>query len=77
MLSIRSLPTMKTEIMTTGMHCNGCEERMVKALKGIVDIKNAKADAKTGKVVIKHSKEATVSEAKTLIGEIGFEVINT
>jgi len=77
MLLIRSNKPMKTEIMTTGMHCNGCENRMVKALKGIEDIKDAKADAKTGKVVIKHSKEETIAEAKTLIGEIGFEVTST
>ena len=68
---------MKTEIMTTGMHCDGCENRMVKALKGIKDIKDVKADAKSGKVVIKHSQESTIAEAKSLIGEIGFEVLDT
>lgn len=57
------------------MHCNGCETRMVNALTQIDDIKNAKADAKSGKVVIKHDKEETIDEAKRLIAEIGFEVI--
>jgi len=65
---------MKTVIMTEGMHCNGCETRMVNALTQIEDIKGAKADAKSGKVVIKHEKEETIEEAKRLIVEIGFEV---
>lgn len=65
---------MKTVIMTEGMHCNGCETRMVNALTQIEDIKDAKADAKSGKVVIKHEKEETIEEAKRLIVEIGFEV---
>jgi copper chaperone CopZ len=68
---------MKTQIMTKGMHCEGCENRMKKALEGLDDIKNAKANAKTGKVVIKHSREETIEQAKTLIGEIGFEVLDT
>lgn len=65
---------MKTIIMTEGMHCNGCETRMVNALNQIEDIRNAKADAKSGQVVIKHTKEETIEEAKRLIAEIGFEV---
>jgi hypothetical protein len=47
---------------------------MVNALSQIEDIKGAKADAKSGKVVIKHTHEATVDEAKRLIADIGFEV---
>ncbi|MGE4584459.1 MAG: heavy-metal-associated domain-containing protein [Sphaerochaeta sp.] len=66
---------MKTIIMTQGMHCSGCENRMVNALTQIEDIKTAKADAKSGKVVIKHAKEETVDEAKRLIAEIGYEVL--
>jgi len=65
---------MKTILMTEGMQCNGCETRMVNALNQIEDIKGAKADAKSGKVVIKHSHEETVDEAKRLIADIGFEV---
>ncbi len=65
---------MKTVIMTEGMHCNGCETRMVNALTQIEDIKDAKADAKSGKVVIKHANKETIDEAKRLIVEIGFEV---
>jgi hypothetical protein len=48
---------------------------MVNALTQIEDIKTAKADAKSGKVVIKHAKEETVDEAKRLIAEIGYEVL--
>lgn len=65
---------MKTTILTEGMHCNGCETRMVNALDQLEDIKGAKADAKSGRVVIKHTKAETVEEAKRLITEIGFEV---
>lgn len=66
---------MKTTIMTKGMHCNGCETRMVNALNNLEDIKAAKADAKSGKVTIKHNNAETVDEAKSLITEIGFEVL--
>ena len=68
---------MKTIILTKGMHCNGCETRMVNALEQIEDIKSAKADAKSGKVVIKHKSEGTITDAKSLIGEIGFEVVES
>jgi hypothetical protein len=47
---------------------------MVNALTQIEDIKDAKADAKSGKVVIKHANKETIDEAKRLIVEIGFEV---
>ena len=67
---------MKTVIMTKGMHCNGCETRMVNALNNLEDIKGAKADAKSGKVTIKYKKTETVDEAKSLITEIGFEVLD-
>ncbi len=67
---------MKTIIMTKGMHCNGCETRMVNALNNLEDIKGAKTDAKSGKVTIKHKNTETVDEAKGLIAEIGFEVLD-
>ncbi len=67
---------MKTTIFTSGMSCSGCETRMVNALSNIEDIKKVKADAKSGKVVIKHDRQETLDEAKTLIGEIGFEVLS-
>ena len=66
---------MKTSIITKGMHCNGCETRMVNALNNLEDIKGAKADAKSGKVTIKHKTTETVEKAKALIAEIGFEVL--
>lgn len=66
---------MKTTIITKGMHCNGCETRMVNALNNIEDIKGAKADAKSGKVTIKYKNTETVDVAKSLITEIGFEVL--
>jgi len=48
---------------------------MVNALTNLEDIKGAKADAKTGKVTIKHTKAETTDKAKLLIAEIGFEVL--
>ena len=68
---------MKTEIKTSGMQCNGCETRMVKALTSLEDIKSAKADAKSGLVVIKHTKAETIDQAEQLIDEIGFEVLKS
>jgi len=66
---------MKTILNTSGMHCSGCENRTVNALKALDDIKGVKADAKSGKVVIKHGKEETIQAAKDLIVEIGYEVL--
>ncbi len=66
---------MKTIITTKGMHCKGCETRMVNALNNLEDIQGAKADATSGKVTIKHKNAETVNEAKALVAEIGFEVM--
>lgn len=67
---------MKTIINTQGMHCSGCEKSTVNALKELEDILSVKANAKNGKVIIKHKKEETVALAKALITEIGYEVLS-
>ena len=41
---------MKTVIMTEGMHCNGCETRMVNALTQIEDIKGARPMPKAARL---------------------------
>ncbi len=67
---------MKTIINTQGMHCSGCENRTINALKELDDIQSVKANAKNGKVTIKHKNEETNEQAKALITEIGYEVLS-
>lgn len=67
---------MKTTIMTKGMHCSGCENRLVSILKALEDIKNVKANAKNGKVTIQHTNLETVEHAKAAIREAGYEVVS-
>ncbi len=67
---------MKTIIMTEGMHCSGCENRVVSTLKALEDIKGVKANAKNGKVTIKHSNLETIEHAKAAIKEAGYEVLS-
>ncbi len=67
---------MKTTINTTGMSCSHCENRTINALKDLDDITSVKANAKNGKVVIKHTKEETIQRAKEKITEIGYEVLS-
>ncbi len=67
---------MKTIINTTGMSCSHCENRTINALKALDDIQSVKASAKSGKVVIKHTKDETVQAAKAVIAEIGYEVLS-
>ena len=65
------------EIQVTGMHCSGCETRICNALKNMEEIKNVKANHKTGKVEITLHCEITdelKKKIKTQLEELEFEV---
>lgn len=57
-----------------GMECNGCENRIINAVKQIEGIIEVKADYKEGTTIIKSTKEVE-KQVKTVIEEIGFTVV--
>ncbi|HPY45434.1 MAG TPA: heavy-metal-associated domain-containing protein [Sphaerochaeta sp.] len=67
---------MKTTIMTKGMHCPGCENRVASILKNLEDIKKVKANAKNGTITIRYTKPETIEHAKAAIREAGYEVVS-
>ena len=65
------------EFQVIGMHCGGCEKRIFNALMPIEEIKNVKANHKTGKVEITLNCELTPQlkeKVKKQLAELEFEV---
>ena len=63
------------KIKTTGMMCNGCENRMMNAIKTIEGISEVKADHKSGLVTIKCKEEVEKETINHKIEEIGFQIV--
>lgn len=57
-----------------GMVCEGCENRVINALKTIKEVEEVKADHKEGKVYITLNSEIQKDVLKEKIEDIGFEV---
>lgn len=66
---------MKEIIKTKGMMCSKCEERVSKGLLQLDHINNVVADHKTGDVTIEHDDQFKIEDAKTLIYDIGYDVL--
>ncbi|MFH1589215.1 MAG: heavy metal-associated domain-containing protein [archaeon] len=64
---------METIINTKGMHCASCEKLVSEELLDN-GAKEATADFKTGKVIIKHDKSLSLNKIKEIIKEEGYEV---
>ena len=58
-----------------GMMCEGCENRVKKALTVIDGVEQVTANHNTGKVVVTLSKEISVDTISETIDDIGYEVI--
>lgn len=65
----------ETIINIKGMVCNGCENRVINALKNINGIKNVIADHNTGKVTITSDEDVQENIIKEKIEDLGFEVV--
>ncbi len=65
----------ETIINVKGMVCNGCENRVINALKNINGVKNVIADHNTGKVTVTSNDEVIKSVLKDKIEDLGFEVV--
>ncbi len=66
---------MKNIIKTEGMMCSKCEGRVVVGLLKLEHVKSVVADHKTGDVIIEADEQFDIEKAKTLIYEIGYDVI--
>lgn len=65
---------MKTIINVSGMHCEGCENRIKNVLSTIDDVENVNPNHETGEVEITSGKELDLSAVKEKIENLGFEV---
>lgn len=68
---------MKTEtISIQGMTCNHCAMRVMKALKGVVGVLDAKVDQPNGNAVVTFDEtRATAAALCTAVTEAGYKVI--
>ena len=64
----------ETIIKIEGMVCNGCENRVQKALKNIDGVENVVAEHTTGTVTVTSKNEVLDSIMKEKIEDIGFKV---
>lgn len=62
-------------VRVKGMVCNGCEKRVINALKNIDGVKNVKADHKIEKVIVTSNDNVLESEIKDKIKNLGFKVV--
>lgn len=64
----------ETVINVDGMVCNGCENRVINALKTIEGIEKVVADHTSGKVTVTSNGEISENIIKEKIEDIGFNV---
>jgi copper chaperone len=64
----------ETIINVKGMVCNGCENRVMNALKNISGVEAVTADHNTGKVTVTSNEDVSESVIKETLENIGFEV---
>lgn len=62
-------------IKVEGMVCNGCENRVINALKNISGVEEVVADYKSKTVKVSSKSEVSENTIKEKIEDIGFEVI--
>ncbi len=62
------------KLLVTGMHCAGCENRIINKLSAIKNIREVTANHDSGEVVIKYTEELDIEFIKESIEDLGFEV---
>jgi len=66
----------KTELHVTGMHCEGCENRIKKMLSRIDSVSDVSADHNAEKVEFtSNGNPDTITAVKEKIGELGYQVV--
>ena len=66
--------TMEKEIFVEGMMCTHCEHHVKEALEKIKGVKEATPDFKTGKVILKCSKEIKNEDIANAVSKAGYKV---
>lgn len=61
-------------INVSGMHCEGCEKRIINSLSTIAEVKEVIANHNDGTVTIKSDKEIDTNIIKEQIEDLGFEI---
>lgn len=62
------------KINVSGMHCEGCEKRIINSLSLLEEVKDVMANHNDGTVVIKIDKEIDLNVIKEQIEDLGFEI---
>ncbi len=57
-----------------GMHCEGCENRIKKALNILDGVTNVYANFKDGIVIVTIDKNVNINSIKETINDLGFEI---
>lgn len=65
----------ETIINVKGMVCNGCENRVINALKSISGVNEVTANHNTGKVIVTASDDVLENVIKDKIEDLGFEIV--
>ncbi len=66
----------KTTLKVTGMHCEGCENRIKKMLPRIDTVENVEADRNDEKVVFEsNGSDETLQSVKEKIADLGYQVV--
>ena len=65
---------MEKEIFVEGMMCAHCEHHVKEALEKIKGVKEATPDFKTGKVILKCSKEIKNEDIVKAVSKAGYKV---
>jgi copper chaperone CopZ len=64
------------KLKVTGMHCEGCENRIKKMLPRIDSVDNVKADRNAESVEFSYNGDAdTLTAVKDKIADLGYEVV--
>ncbi len=63
----------QTKIHMEGMSCHHCEQRVNNAIKALKGVRDCKADAKSGDVLITSDDDFDIMANKEYVDEIGYE----
>ena len=65
---------MKTKIKVTGMSCEHCVKRVIKAIESIAGIKDVQVDLKSGEATFDKPEEMSMNDIVKAIKKTGYEV---
>lgn len=68
---------MHTTLKVTGMHCEGCENKIKKMLPRIESVENVTADREAEQVTFdSNGNNDTLNAVKTKIDDLGYQVVS-